>query len=366
MPGPAFVSPGAEAGNAIAKFLLQRELQDRQDRLDALAQQKQAAEISNREMLTKLQQQQEARQASDSAATRASLQDERDFRQAATISDKAIPGDLVNDTTFKLLNDQGFGGQVRSVPGVIMQGPVQGDDQSDTAREAEIGKSPDTRQMRGGSQYINARAAEEARAAIAAETEAGRNERAAADLRMEKYIAQLAASGKAENQSIANDLKRLQITGLKDKAEEAKTAKATAAAGVASTRQQVRDLASGLIADPALDSITGPIEGRVGPYISGPAIDAKRRLDQLVSTLALSERGKMKGQGQISDFEGRLLANAVSAIDRTAGPDEVRKHLRDIVQAFQGDTPQAGQGGPPPSDQPPPGTTQKRSFTLLP
>jgi hypothetical protein len=50
----------------------------------------------------------------------------------------------------------------------------------------------------------------------------------------------------------------------------------------------------------------------------------------------------MKGQGQVSDFEGRMLASAVSAIDRAAGPEVVKKHLQEIVDAFAGDAPNQG------------------------
>jgi hypothetical protein len=127
-----------------------------------------------------------------------------------------------------------------------------------------------------------------------------------------------------------------------DRQVEQKT-QATAAA--ASTRQQIRDLAQGLIDDPALDHISGPIAGRTVDILPG-SVDAARRLQQLTSLLSLESRSKLKGQGAVSDFEGKMLSNSVSAIDRRAGASNVKKHLQEIVTALAGDSPKAGDNVP--------------------
>lgn len=166
MPGPEFLSAGAEATNAIQKFLLQRAMQDRQAQLDALAKQQQEAEIRQKDAMLQLQQQQEARQVQDSAATRAfqAGQLERQNKQDATaqadkIYSQSVGGQVYDPATVKLLDAQGLSSTHYNVPGVLMQGPLQGEDQSDTAREAEIGKSPDTEQSIGGQAWQLARAA---------------------------------------------------------------------------------------------------------------------------------------------------------------------------------------------------------------
>ena len=149
-----------------------------------------------------------------------------------------------------------------------------------------------------------------------------------------------------ETQGLRNDMLRIQMQQAEDKLEAGRKAQADQQAAVGNGRADVRDLAQSLLDDPALEGITGAIEGRRDTFFQGSAVDAKRRLDQLVGKLSLESRGKMKGQGQISDFEGRLLQNAVSAIDRAAGPEVVKKHLQEIVDAFSGDAPQSGPAAP--------------------
>jgi hypothetical protein len=215
MPGPEFVSVGAEAGNAIQKFLVQRALADRQAQIDALAKQAQEAEIRQKD--TQLQQQAnelalrtqvEGRAAKDSAATRAALEDERGFRRATTRVDNSLPGELLDEPTRAELDKQGYSGAYGAVPGVLMQGPVQGDDQSDAAREAQIGKSPDTYQMRGGSKYLTARAAAQDRADLAQER------------------ADAAVTAQKERESHQEDMARLTSSLASGRAQEAADRKA--------------------------------------------------------------------------------------------------------------------------------------------
>lgn len=112
------------------------------------------------------------------------------------------------------------------------------------------------------------------------------------------------------------------------------------------TRSQLRDLAQGLLTDPSLDAISGPLDART-PDVRPNSVDAARRLKQLVDMLSLDARAKLKGQGTISNFEAQMLANAVTSIDRAAGAENVRKHLREIVNSLDGDAPREGQ--PPPA-----------------
>jgi hypothetical protein len=113
----------------------------------------------------------------------------------------------------------------------------------------------------------------------------------------------------------------------------------TQANTTAETRRQIRALAQTILNDPALPGITGPIAGRRETFFEGPSVGAKRNLDQLLNSLALNERSKLKGSGAISNFETEMLMRAVSAIDRAAGDKIVKQHLQDIVTAFEGDAP---------------------------
>lgn len=333
MPRYGFTSPGAMAGNAIEQFLVQRALQQRQQQMDALAQQQQEAEIGQRDQQLHLQQEQERRIAEAQRQQQSDLEQERQFRRAGTIAENALPGDQVDDPTRALLTQQGYGGQMAQVPGVLMQGPLQ--------EGEERPSSPDNYQMRGGSKYLNQRAAEDARAALAEENRAAADERAQHDRELRELIARMQASGSAESRSLSNELKRLQISMAGDKIEAGQKAKGDAATAVKTGRQTIRDLAQGLYDDSDLDAIAGGFAARM-PTVRENSVDAEARLKQLISQLSLESRGKLKGQGQISDYEAKILANAASAIDLKAGAKNVKTHLKEIIDAFQGDAPNAG------------------------
>lgn len=336
-----FTSPGASANDAITKFLIQRALYQRQQMLDAQSHDEKlkADDIASGDL--KLRQGQEARIAGAQAETIKDAENQRNFTRANTISENALPGDAVDDPTRSLLTTQGFGGQMTKVPGIVAQGPQTGTDDNGVP-QYQVNQSPDSYTMRGGSKYLSARAAEDARAAQAAATAAAAKDRADADRASRDQNAADALAGRADSQGLRNQLTEMQIQGMQDKRDATAKAQGDAANAVKTSRQGVRDLAQSILSDPALDGITGALQGRRDTFFDGKAIDEKTRLDQLIGQLSLQARGQMKGQGQISDFEGRLLANAVSAIDRAAGPEEVKKHLREIISSFSGDAPSSG------------------------
>ncbi len=63
-----------------------------------------------------------------------------------------------------------------------------------------------------------------------------------------------------------------------------------------------------------LDPVTGTL--RVESGIEGTqAYDTRKMVEQLKNKLSLTERQKLKGQGQISNYEAQMLANSVTALD---------------------------------------------------
>lgn len=164
-----FVSPGAMGNDAIQKFLVQRAMEQRQAQLDALAKEEQTAQLAQQAEHLKLQQAQEKRLAEQQKTQQEDLRGQREFAKATTIANSALPGDPVDAPTRELLGRQGYGGQI--TPGIVAQGPLLGNDEQDIPQYGVM-HQPDT--MRGGSQYLSARAAEDARAAQAAETQAAR------------------------------------------------------------------------------------------------------------------------------------------------------------------------------------------------
>jgi hypothetical protein len=335
-----FRSPGASASNAIAEFLMQRAMQNRQQMLDELTRQDKLHDNQAQDQQLLLQRDQENRVAEAQHRAQSDLEQEREFRRAGTIADNALPDDAVDEDTRKLLTRQGFGGQVKQVPGILMQGPLQ---------EGEArASSPDSYAMRGGSKYLSARAAEDARAAQATEAEAGRNERAQAANEVRTLLAQIAASGRADSTALRNDLLRIQTALAQDKLDTNQKAKTDAASAIATTRSQIRDLAQGLMNDPALDSISGVIDANT-PNLRPSTRDAYNRYQQLKNMLTLEQRSKLKGQGQVSNWEGQMVEKGASALDLAAGSANVRQHLQELIDALQGDTPREMQGPPAPT-----------------
>lgn len=348
---PQFQSVGGAAGNAIQQFLVQREMQNRQRMLAELEQKAQADAVAQqekdralREQQLALQQQQEQRIAAAQQATIDDLANQREFGQVERAVEGARPDDAPLDADMvEKVQRQGFGSRLRQIPGVLMQGPIESGDES--MRAEEVGITPEQTALRPGSKYLDAEAQRQATAALAQQTEAGRNERAEAEREMRTMIAGLAASGNAQARALDARLKELQIAGLEDKNAAAQKERDDVARAVSAGRAKVRDLAKGLMDDPALDGITGAIEGRRDTFFDGKAVDALSRYNQLVKSLALEERSKLKGQGTITDYEAKALEAAVAAMNRGAGPEIVRKHLKAIFDTFQGDTPNAGGTG---------------------
>lgn len=216
-----FQSTGGNAGNAIQAFLMQREQENQAQMRQRFLEEQQAEELRQREEQIQLQRQQEERIGKDSEANRNALENQRQFGRATTIAENALPDDAVDDATRKLLEAQGFGGQVKRTPGIVVQGPQI--DEQDGVPIYDVNAQPDSYKMRGGSKYLSARAAEDARAAQAKETEAGRNERADSDREMRLLIAQMSASSNAGQRALADELKRVQIDRERGKLEDDQT-----------------------------------------------------------------------------------------------------------------------------------------------
>lgn len=346
-----FTSPGAAGANAIQEFLLQRAMQERQAMLDSLAVEKQRESEQQAQAELTLRQQQEQRVAEAQQQSQADMEKERQFRRASTIATTGVPG-VIDPNTAGLLRNEGYGGLVTEGP--VQQGSFLGNDANDIPQYDVV---PGVLQFAGGSQYQNARVAEQARADAATQAQAAASERAAADRASREQtaaeanatreeIARMGAQNAGATRELQNELTRMRIDTEREKADAAKQTRTDQATGVANTRSQIRDLAQSLITDPELAGITGPIEGRRDTFLTGGAVDAKRRLDQLLGMLSLESRSKLKGQGTVSDFEGKMLERAVSAISRAAGPEITKQHLKEILDAFQGDKPQIGSAAP--------------------
>lgn len=84
-----------------------------------------------------------------------------------------------------------------------------------------------------------------------------------------------------------------------------------------------------LLDNPSLDRLSGSIDKIVGGNF-GKAATAKNQFNQLKGILSLENRGKLKGQGAVSDFEGKTLDRAASALGRNLSDVEFKKQLKQV------------------------------------
>lgn len=343
---------GGGAQQAIQEFLVQRALQQRQAQQDARAQQEQERQATQQAEELKLRQEQEKRAAEFQKTQTADLQNQREFTKATTIANAALPGDAVDQPTREMLGRQGYGGQIKQTPGIVAQGAFQGNDAQDIP-QYDVTTTPDSYTMRGGSQYLSARAAADERSADAAANRTAVDARDKSDNALKLLIAEMAQSGKAGQTDLMNQLRQLQIDRERDKLDASRQGRTDINTATANTRRQIRDLATGLLNDPSLEAISGAFDAMT-PDVQPASRDAANRYNQLKNLLTLGKRGDLKGQGQVSNWEGQMVEKGASALDRAAGAANVRAHLQEIIDAFQGDTPREG-----------PNTTGGSSFRVV-
>lgn len=77
----------------------------------------------------------------------------------------------------------------------------------------------------------------------------------------------------------------------------------------------------------------GPISSKF-PTIKGSTADFERAHDQLKALLSLDNYKLLKGTGQVSNYEGQLLANAATQLDLGMSDTGYTKELEKLDQAF--------------------------------
>lgn len=214
------------------------------------------------------------------------------------------------------------------------------------SRRDETYTEQQARQVRDEAVAEKNRQREDAQAFAREQADANRasaKERSDADRQMRETIAHMSNSNSVETRALGNQLKQLQIQAQQDKLDAARSDRGRAEKERIAGRTDVRDLAQSILDDPSLSSITGALDARTPNLLPG-SVDVQARLDQLKNKLSLAGRSQMKGQGQISDFEGRMLASAMTAIDPRAGSENVKKYLRQIIDVM-GDDNTSGNSG---------------------
>lgn len=90
-----------------------------------------------------------------------------------------------------------------------------------------------------------------------------------------------------------------------------------------------------ILADPSFEKTFGisNVIRRNNPM--SPSYTLAKQVDTLLNKLALAARGELKGQGQISDFEGKMLRNAQTALKLNMNVDSARYQLKQASGAIR-------------------------------
>lgn len=97
-----------------------------------------------------------------------------------------------------------------------------------------------------------------------------------------------------------------------------------------------------LLASPDIKYATG-ITGAMPSWMTygSSAFTIKKQADQIKNMISLKNRQQLKGQGQVSDFEGRMLASAATTLSSGLTPEAFStelKKVRGITQLMNGQT----------------------------
>lgn len=109
---------------------------------------------------------------------------------------------------------------------------------------------------------------------------------------------------------------------------------------VSETGKEMIGIIDELLGNTALAGVTGPIQ-QLRPDIltGGEGILAKNQIDQLIATLKLDNRQKLKGSGAISDFEFKVLGQASTAINKNLPYTQLSSELQKLKDKLTGNAP---------------------------
>ncbi len=375
MPNLNFVSAGASARDAIIEEVMRRALLDRQAALDAQAKTEGDAAIRQRDEDLAFRREQEARIAKISQAQIDDLANEREFRRASTIESTAMPGDAVNADTEALMARQGFGGAMRKIPGVLVQGPLESttDQTNPVARADELGgDGPEQTVMRGGARYLNAQAQRDAQAAMADENRLFREQQAAKDRDLKEFIAKAQLEIQRGTMNTQQMMAGLNAVIAQGRIQDQQDKRAATQAAAQNVVEGERKWATGLLAEldrlqskstdpkgqPVYDlndrarAVTG--RARVPEWAANMGLmggaDELAAIKSIASKLAVNTLDELKKQsktgatgfGALSAPELDLLMNAEQALTRAQSEGRFNERLNEIraiadkVLAFKG------------------------------
>lgn len=153
------------------------------------------------------------------------------------------------------------------------------------------------------------------------------------------------ASTELANKKFAEDQRQFGLDyALKQKELGIKQQEANQKSGeVTATAQAANDTATGsinlinnLLSNPGVNKISGIIQGglKLGNLGGADAQLARNQYNQVKGLLSLENRSKLKGQGAVSDFEGKMLESAASSLGRNLSDEEFVRQLKQVKGAI--------------------------------
>jgi hypothetical protein len=116
------------------------------------------------------------------------------------------------------------------------------------------------------------------------------------------------------------------------------TLKGTGGTSVATTAEQaqlgtINDI-NNIIDNPAFISTFGVANTIKRNWPGSPEFTLKSNITNLIDTLAVAARGQLRGQGSVSDFEGKMLKNAQTALKFNMKPEDALQELVNVRGAI--------------------------------
>lgn len=354
MPQFDFTSPGADASDAISRYLLQQAALERQAKLDAISQQQHERDDTRADK-------QLAVQTDANKIVREQAEDQRQFTRASNIQQNMLPG-VVTPETEVLLKKYGLnsGVQHRQAQNTTPETNGETAGTYDLHDEAYTG---------GGAKYQEKRAEEDARSVAATAAQAAAKDKADADrtsregiatdsASLRREIAAMAASGRQETQGLRNDLVRTQIDATKAKTTDAAEAKTRNRRAIVDQATATKRTLDQLLDDkgnltPGTEKIFGtnrtPEALVTTPYVSAfvpygqetankyaalNTLKARQIVDLIAEMKSQSKTGAT-GFGQLSEKEGEILANAAMQLANSQDPKQAATQLGVIREKIQ-------------------------------
>lgn len=99
--------------------------------------------------------------------------------------------------------------------------------------------------------------------------------------------------------------------------------------------QDVKSLVDKARSSKVIKNYYGAVAGRTPP-VRQETLDLQADIERIISLASLAARGELKGQGPVSDFEGRLLANAQTVLsNRLISPERAEEEMDRLSDLMQ-------------------------------